>query len=166
MDVNEFSSLVKQALFSRLNIASYDSLLLFLGGDKKKIAALKEELLDFKSSVDTLFQSYSLLPEGVEKAKFFSNLPKKKVNLSLDEAKDRHRQRIKLASEIAQEDVNSKLEDAQENAKEAEIKALLSTRKILKTLHRMDLTHCKSIDDVNKTIPKELEYVWGFNPLT
>ena len=71
-----------------------------------------------------------------------------------------HRNHIKDAAERKIAQLNKELEIAVEDENTLEQTAIKKTKKLLRTSHKMDLSHCKTIDDIKNSIPNELKDVW------
>ncbi len=61
--------------------------------------------------------------------------------------------------------LNLELEKALEDDHLPAQVAIRATKKILRNLHEMNLSHCKTVDDIQKSVPRELRDVWSYyNP--
>lgn len=76
-----------------------------------------------------------------------------------------HRGRLQQAAEQKIIQLEKQLALAQERQNLPQQVAIKATQKILKTIHEMNLTHCKTVDDIKNSIPKELKDVWTFYPV-
>ena len=86
------------------------------------------------------------------------------IKIDFGKAEEIHRARIRVAAEKKIEQLNGQLEKALENDNLPEQVAIRGTKKILRSIHAMNLTHCKSIEDLKYAIPRELHDVWEFYP--
>ena len=84
------------------------------------------------------------------------------VKFDLEVCKRIHRERLKKAIEKKLAQLSDELERAIEDDHLPRQVAAKRTKKIMRTMHEMDLSHCKTPDDVKKTVPKELHDVWSF----
>lgn len=76
-----------------------------------------------------------------------------------------HRERIQQACEKKIEKLNAELEISIENDNLPEQVSINRTKKILRQLHELNLTHCKTVEDIKFSVPKELHDVWSFYEL-
>lgn len=77
-----------------------------------------------------------------------------------------HSQRIQEVADRKIEQLNKELEIALENENTPLAVAIRRTKKILRTFGNINLSHCKTIDDIKYTIPKELHDIWTlYNPV-
>lgn len=90
---------------------------------------------------------------------------KEPIRIAFPKAIEIHRTRLKAAADAKIEQLNRQLEVAEENDNLPEQVAIKSTKKILRTIHEMNLTHCKTVSDIKNSIPKELKDVWTFYPV-
>lgn len=86
------------------------------------------------------------------------------IRVDLEKAIEIHRGRIKKAADAKIDSLQSELKIATLNQNLPEQVALKATMAILAKIHNLNLTHCKSIEDVKYSIPKELHDVWDFYP--
>ena len=77
-----------------------------------------------------------------------------------------HRKRIQEAADKKIEQLSKELEIALENENTPQAVAIRRTNKILRTFGNIDLTHCKTIEDIKYSIPRELHDVWSLYPPT
>lgn len=82
------------------------------------------------------------------------------IKIDFCKALEIHRKRLEEAckKKIAQLDLDLDLAIKSQNLP-LQV-AITSTKKILRVLHTMNLTHCKTIEDIKKSVPKELLDVW------
>jgi hypothetical protein len=86
-----------------------------------------------------------------------------KVDISFEKALDVHRNRLKESCANKINQLNEQLEIALENDNFTEATAIRHTKKILRSLNEtMNLTHCKTIEDIKYSIPIELHDVWNY----
>jgi len=76
-----------------------------------------------------------------------------------------HRKRLQEACERKIKQLDADLERAKLKSNLPEQVAIKRTQEILATLHEMNLTHCKKIDDIKNAVPKELYDVWNYYPI-
>lgn len=89
------------------------------------------------------------------------------IKIDLDKAILIHRDRIKQACDAKISRLQHELQDAVIRSNLPQQVAIRATIKILGTLSNdMNLTHCKTPNDVKHSVPKELHDVWDFYPLT
>lgn len=88
------------------------------------------------------------------------------IKFNLDKAKEIHKKRIQEACLKKIEQLNLDLEKALEDENTPAAVAARRTKKIFRTYHdEINLTHCKTIQDVKYAIPKELYDSWPYyNP--
>lgn len=86
------------------------------------------------------------------------------IKIDLDKALSIHRERIKKACDAKIAKLNAEREIAVEDQNLPQQVAIDRTKKILRTLYEMNLTHCKTPEDVKYAIPKELHDVWTLYP--
>ncbi len=84
------------------------------------------------------------------------------IKVDFEKALAIHRGRIEEACEKKIEQLNRELEIALENDNLPAQVAIRRTKKILRSLHELNLTHCKTVDDIKWSIPKELHDVWPY----
>lgn len=88
------------------------------------------------------------------------------IKIDFAKAEKIHRNRLLIAAENKIVELSDKLELALENDNLPEQVAIRATKKILRSIHLMNLTHCKTIEDLKYSIPRELHDIWHFyNPL-
>jgi hypothetical protein len=76
-----------------------------------------------------------------------------------------HRKRIQEAANKKIEALQKELEIALEDDNLPKAVAIRRTNKILRTFEDINLTHCKTIEDIKYSIPLELHDVWKlYNP--
>lgn len=87
------------------------------------------------------------------------------IKIDFEKAISIHRKRLQEACQrkIAQLDDEFKLAVSKSNLPQQV--AIRRTQEILQTLHHMNMTHCKTIQDIKFCVPKELHDVWGFYAL-
>jgi hypothetical protein len=91
--------------------------------------------------------------------------PHEPVKIDLDLCLEIHRERLSLASARKIALLNHELELALERDDLPTQVAIRKTKQILRNIHEMNLTHCKTPEDVKHCIPRELREVWDFyNP--
>ena len=86
------------------------------------------------------------------------------IKIDLAKAEKIHRHRLREACEKKIQQLNGQLERALEAENLPEQVAIHRTKKILRTIHEMNLTHCKTVEDLKYSIPRELHDVWHFYP--
>lgn len=86
------------------------------------------------------------------------------IKIDFHKAIQIHRTRLQEACKRKIAQLDSELERALEDDNLPLQVACRKTKKILRTLHEMDLTHCKTLEDIKNSIPKELHDVWNFYP--
>lgn len=84
------------------------------------------------------------------------------IKVDFDKAIQIHRERLQKACEAKISRLNSEREIAVEDQDLPKQVAIDRTKKILRNLHQMNLTHCKTPEDIKKSIPRELMDVWIF----
>lgn len=87
------------------------------------------------------------------------------IRIDFPKAISIHRKRLQKAAEKKVQQLEEEIKVAVERKNLPEQVALIATQKILKTIHEADLTHCKTIDDLKKSVPKELKDVWEYYEL-
>lgn len=75
-----------------------------------------------------------------------------------------HRKRLQHACQKKIDELTKEMAIAFERSNLPQAVAIGRTTQILRNLHEMDLTHCKTIDDIKYSIPRELFDVWDFYP--
>lgn len=76
-----------------------------------------------------------------------------------------HRKRIQEVADKKIEQLSREIEIALEEENTPLVVALRRTNKILRTFGEIDLTHCKNVEDIKYSIPKELHDFWDYyNP--
>lgn len=86
------------------------------------------------------------------------------IKIDLVKSMEIHRSRIQEAAERKLGQLNAKLEIAIENDNLPEQVAIRRTKKILRTIHECDMSHCKTPEDVKYFILPELHDVWTLYP--
>ena len=77
-----------------------------------------------------------------------------------------HRNRLKQACDKKIQELTKQMALAFEKSNLPEAVAIGRTTQILRTMHEMDLSHCKNVQDIKFSIPRELFDVWDFyNPI-
>lgn len=84
------------------------------------------------------------------------------VRIDFAKAISIHRKRLFKAAQRKIEQLQPELKTAEERSNLPQQVATKATIRILGSIHLMDMTHCKSLDDIKTTIPKELLDVWQF----
>lgn len=84
------------------------------------------------------------------------------IKIDFQKALEMHRSRLKEACEKKIKQLNEQLERALENDNLPEQVAIRGTKKILRSIHEMNLTHCKTIEDIKYSIPRELHDIWSY----
>lgn len=84
------------------------------------------------------------------------------VKVDFDKALSIHRTRLEQACARKIAKLNGEHEIARENQDLPAQVAIDRTKKILRKLHEMNLTHCKTVDDIKKAIPREILDVWDY----
>lgn len=84
------------------------------------------------------------------------------IKVDFEKALQIHRSRLKEASDKKIGQLNEQLERALENDNLPEQVAIRGTKKILRSIHEINLTHCKNIQDLKYSIPRELHDVWSY----
>lgn len=82
------------------------------------------------------------------------------IQVIFEKALDIHRKRLSEASQSKIEQLTTQLAIAQEKDDLPQSVAIRRTIHILRTIHEMNLTHCKTIEDIKYSIPQELFDVW------
>lgn len=86
------------------------------------------------------------------------------IKISFEKALEIHRKRLAEASRSKIAQLTEQLAIALEKDNLPQSVALRRTIAILRTLHEMNLTHCKTVDDIKRSIPPELFDVWKWYP--
>jgi predicted AAA+ superfamily ATPase len=84
------------------------------------------------------------------------------IKIDFEKALSLHRERIQEAANKKIAQLSKELEIALENENTPQAVAIRRTVKVLRTFHELNLTHCKTPDDIKYSIPKELHDVWHF----
>ena len=87
------------------------------------------------------------------------------IKIDFDKALEIHRERIKKAAKLKIAQLWIEMEDA---IRARNLPLQVSIRKtsfILETIHEMNLTHCKTLNELKSSVPKELHNVWNFYKL-
>lgn len=84
------------------------------------------------------------------------------IQIDFQKALQIHRSRLKEACDEKIRQLNEQLELSLENDNLPEQVAIRGTKKILRTLHEMNLTHCKTVEEIKYSIPRELHDVWNY----
>lgn len=84
------------------------------------------------------------------------------IKIDFTKALEIHRERIKAAANQKIFDLSIDLEVALKGNNLPLQVALRRTCAILTTIHEMNMTHCKSIEDIKFCIPRELHDVWPY----
>lgn len=88
------------------------------------------------------------------------------IRINLAKAICIHRERLQRAALCKIDQLSDELELALEAQDTPKCVSIRKTKSILRTIHEMNLSHCKTVDELKKSIPKELEDVWNFYPLS
>lgn len=88
------------------------------------------------------------------------------IKIDFEKAVSIHRQRLQEACERKIEQLNAELQLSVKKSNLPEQVAITKTQEILRTLHLMDMSHCKTIEDVKYCVPRELHDVWGYYELS
>lgn len=109
--------------------------------------------------------------EDIPKDKTFREAWKKgdksePVKIDLDKAILIHRDRLQQACKIKISLLDKDLESAKKRSNLPEQVAITKTQEILATMHMANLTHCKTVDELKYSIPKEIHDVWNFYPVS
>lgn len=86
------------------------------------------------------------------------------ILINFERATAIHRNRLKEACDNKIGQLTKQMALAFEKSNLPEAVALGRTTQILRTIHEMDLTHCKNVHDLKYSIPRELFDVWDFYP--
>ena len=87
------------------------------------------------------------------------------VKIDLEKAIGIQRNYLVDACEKKIAQLNLDLEKAIEDDHLPRQVAIRATKKILRNLHEMNLSHCKTVDDIKESVPRELRDVWSYyNP--
>lgn len=86
------------------------------------------------------------------------------IKIDLEHCIKIHRERLKEAAERKIQRLNTEFEIAVENENLPAQVAIRRTKKILRTVHEANLSHCKTPDDVKYAIMPELHDVWTLYP--
>lgn len=86
------------------------------------------------------------------------------IIVDFDKALAIHRERLFEACQDKMAQLREDLEIALEKDNLPEQVAIRRTMNILRTLHELNLTHCKTVDDIKRAIPRELFDVWHWYP--
>lgn len=90
---------------------------------------------------------------------------KEPVKIDLEKALWIQRNYLLDACERKIAQLNLELERALEDDHLPRQVAIRATKKILRNLHEMNLSHCKTIEDIKQSVPRELHDVWSYyNP--
>jgi hypothetical protein len=73
-----------------------------------------------------------------------------------------HRERIREAARAKVDHLNLELKSAFEDRHIPRQVSISATIKILGKIHEMNLSHCKTIEDIKNSVPKELRDVWTY----
>ena len=73
-----------------------------------------------------------------------------------------HRDRLQESASIKITHLEIELQQAIKEQHLPRQIALRKTIEILSSIHLMNLTHCKSVEDIKQSVPKELKEVWSF----
>ena len=84
------------------------------------------------------------------------------IKIDLQKAMVMHRSHIQMAAEEKIKQLNTELDKAIEDDNLPGQVSVRKTKKILRSIHQMDLSHCKNSDDIKYSIPKELYDVWRY----
>ena len=90
---------------------------------------------------------------------------KEPIRINFEKAIQIHRQRLEEAANLKIEQLNKELELAIEKDNLPQQVAINRTKNILRTIHEMNLTHCKNVEDIKQSVPAELRDVWKAYPL-
>lgn len=120
-----------------------------------------------QNSIPSVCEFFVVDPEKIPKDRTFRDAWKKgdkdePVRVDFDMALEIHRKRIQEACEKKISQLNKALEIAIEDDHLPRQVAITRTKKIIRTLHDMNLTHCKTVDDIKNSVPQELHDVWSF----
>lgn len=86
------------------------------------------------------------------------------IKIDLEACKDIHREHLRQAAERKIGDLDTELEQALKASNLPQAVATRRTMTALNSIHGMNLTHCKTPEDVKYSIPKELHDVWSLYP--
>lgn len=122
-------------------------------------------------SIPDVVEFIACAPEFIPSDLFFRDAWRKgtvsePIRIDLEAATIIHRDRLKQAAERKINQLAIHLEMAIENQNTPQQVAITKTRKILRNIHEMNLTHCKTAQDLKNAVPKELHDVWEFYALT
>lgn len=84
------------------------------------------------------------------------------IKIDLEKAISIHRERLRQVAQKKIDQLNIELEIATENQNLPQQVSITKTKKILRTIHEMNLTHCKNTEHLKTAIPRELRDVWHF----
>ena len=85
------------------------------------------------------------------------------IKIDFEKALSIHRERLKEASETKIQHYRKELELCSNNIPKRI--AIEKTIELLLKMHKGNLTHCKTVQDIKIAIPKELKNVWTFYAL-
>lgn len=88
------------------------------------------------------------------------------IKIDFQKAISIHRKRIQEAAERKIRQLDADFAQAVERRNLPDQVAVRRTQEILKTIHEMNVTHCKTVNDLKFCVPQVLHDVWNFYPLT
>lgn len=79
----------------------------------------------------------------------------------IEECKKQHLNLVKKASELAIKELNDLIEKAQEDGENDLLKELYAKRKVIRKACEIDISQCKTVDELKKTIPACISDHWN-----
>jgi len=146
-----------------------DCKIIYPEGDLWKVLTDEEKAIQHlrNLAIPDCVEFFAVKPDLVLKDETFRSAWKKgtieePIKVDFDKALEIHRHRIQEASEKKITQLSKELEIALENENTPQAVAIRRTIKFLRTFHNLNLTHCKTVEDIKYAIPKELHDVWSF----
>ena len=106
----------------------------------------------------------SVLPDKTFRRAWKKGDTNEPVKIDMALCMEIHRERLRQASNSKISELDLQLERALEDDNLPWAVSIRRTKKALRSMHEMNLTHCKTPQDVKYSIPKELHDVWSFYP--
>ncbi len=82
------------------------------------------------------------------------------VKINIEKAIKIHRLRLKKAADRKIEELDKDFQEAFKSHNLPAQVSIQASQRILREIHNMNLTHCKTANDVKNSIPSELKDVW------
>ncbi len=143
-------------------------------GDKWASLASQEEFIKqlhdmaIPDCVEFLACKMDALPKDrTFRGAWMKGSPKNPIIIDLEKSKEIHRQRLKEACQRKIDELTKQMVLAFEKSNLPEAVAIGRTTQILHKIPEvMDMSHCKNVQDIKYSIPRELFDVWDFyNPI-